>query len=171
MVKENLPGLSYKKLQCGPYPVEKLKRVAQPTTRITGNISQVSERDSGFIRAALGQFGPFVKQEINRFIPKEPVGAAENFMVNHLHSIAEGETSSQKAQIPDDPAILSQHIKRLGYFLRADIVGICELPQYAVYSHNARGKPIENHHKYAIVIVTDNSQYNGLMQIDDESKP
>ena len=50
---------------------------------------------------------------------------------------------------------LSQHIKRLGYFLRADIVGICELPQYAVYSHNARGKPIENHHKYAIVIVTD----------------
>jgi reductive dehalogenase len=155
MVKENLHGLSNKKLQYGPYPVEKLKRVAQPTTKITENVPQVSERDSGFIRAALGQFGPFAKQEINRFIPKEPVGAAESFMVNHLHSIAEGETNSQKAQIPDDPAILSQHIKRLGYFLRADIVGICELPQYAVYSHNARGKPIENHHKYAIVIVTD----------------
>ena len=76
-------------------------------------------------------------------------------MVNHLGTIADGEVNSKKAQIPNDPAIISQHIKRLGYFLRADIVGICELPQYAVYSHNARGKPIENHHKYAIVIATD----------------
>jgi hypothetical protein len=107
MVKENLDGLSNKKLQYGPYPVEKLKRVAQPTTKITENVKQVSERESGFIRAALGQFGPFAKQEINRFIPKEPVGAAESFMVNHLHSIAEVETSSPKAQIPDDPAMLS----------------------------------------------------------------
>ena len=155
MVKENLFGLTNKKLQCGPYPVEKLKRIAQPTTKITQNVSQVSERDSGFIRAALGQYGPLAKKELSRFIPKEAIGAAENFMVNHLGSIAEGVTNTQKAQIPDDPAILSQHIKRLGYFLRADIVGICELPQYAVYSHNARGKPIENHHKYAIVVVTD----------------
>ena len=155
MVKENLYGLADKKLQCGPYPVEKLKRVNQPTTKITGNIARVSERDSGFILAALGQYGSLAKKEISRFIPKEPIGAAESFMVNHLGAIADGETNPQKAELPDDPAILSLHIKRLGYFLRADIVSICELPQYAVYSHNARGKPIENHHKYAIVIVTD----------------
>ncbi len=155
MTKDSFSGLTGKNIQYGPYPVEKLKRVAQPTTKITQNVQQVSERDSGFIRAALGQFGPFAKDELNRFIPKEAIGAAESFMVNHLHAIAEGETNSQKAQLPDDPAIMSRHIKRLGYFLRADIVGICELPQYAVYSHNARGKPIENHHKYAIVIVTD----------------
>lgn len=155
MLQESLSGLTNKKLQCGPYPVEKLKRIDQPTTKITQNVSQVSERDSGFIRAALGQFGPLAKKEISRFIPKEPVGAAESIMVNHLGTIADGEVNSKKAQIPNDPAIISQHIKRLGYFLRADIVGICELPQYAVYSHNARGKPIENHHKYAIVIATD----------------
>ena len=155
MLQESFFGLTNKKIQCGPYPVEKLKRVAQPTTKITQNVLQVSERDSGFIRAALGQYGPFAKKELNRFIPKEAIGAAENFMVNHLGSIADGETNTQKAQIPDNPAILSQHIKRLGYFLRADIVGICELPQYAVYSHNARGKPIDNHHKYAIIVVTD----------------
>ena len=70
MVKENLYGLSNKKLQCGPYPVEKLKRVAQPTTKITGNISQVSERDSGFIRAALGQFGPLAKTGNQPLYPK-----------------------------------------------------------------------------------------------------
>jgi len=143
MSKENLSGLIGRNVRLGPYPVEKLKRVDHPTTKITGNVAQVSERDNGFIRAALGQFGPFAKTELNRFIPKEPIGAAESFMVNHLHAIAEGETNPQKAQISDDPAILSQHIKRLGYFLRADIVGICELPQYAIYSHNARGKPIE----------------------------
>ena len=155
MTQEIPSGLTGQNIQYGPFPVEKLKRVAQPTTKITRNVQQVSERDSGFIRAALGQFGPFAKEELNRFIPKEAIGAAESFMVNHLHAIAEGETNSQKAQLPDDPAIMSRHIKRLGYFLRADIVGICELPQYAVYSRNARGKPVENHHKYAIVIVTD----------------
>jgi 3-chloro-4-hydroxyphenylacetate reductive dehalogenase len=155
MLKDNIVGLTNKKPKYGPYPVEKLKRVAQPTTKLTDSISQVSERDSGFIRAALGQFGPLAKKEISRFIPKEPIGAAESFMVDHLRTIADGEVTIKKAQIPDNPAILSQNIKRLAYFLCADIVGICELPQYAVYSHNARGKPIENHHKYAIVVVTD----------------
>ncbi len=155
MSKESLYGLIGKNVRLGPYPVDKLKRVAQPTTKITDSIPQVSERDSGFIRAALGQYGPFAKKELGRFIPKEPIGAAENFMVNHLKTIADGATNTHKAEIPDDPAILSRHIKRLGYFLGAAIVGICELPQYAVYSHNARGNPVENHHKYAIVVVTD----------------
>lgn len=161
MVNENLVGLTSNNRQYGPYPMEKLKRVSQPTTKITDNIMQVSERDSGFIRAALGQFGPLPKKELSRFIPKEPIGAAESFMVDHLRTIAEDEPSPRKAPIPDNPEILSQHIKRLAYFLRADLVGICELPKYAIYSHNARGKPIENNHKYAIMVVTD-QDYNTM---------
>ena len=47
-------GLTDKYIQCGPYPVEKLKRVDRPTTKITQNVQQVSERDSkgNFLKTA-----------------------------------------------------------------------------------------------------------------------
>jgi len=34
--------------QLGPYPMERLKRVDQPTTRITDNIPRFDEREHGF---------------------------------------------------------------------------------------------------------------------------
>ncbi|MBI5443723.1 MAG: reductive dehalogenase, partial [Deltaproteobacteria bacterium] len=40
--------------------------------------------------------------------------------------------------------------------LRADAVGICELPAYAVYSHaRHNGEPVELDHKYAIALLVD----------------
>jgi len=51
---------------------------------------------------------------------------------------------------------LSRHIKELAYFLRADAVGVCKLPPYAVYTHSfADGQPIELNHKYAVGILID----------------
>ena len=51
---------------------------------------------------------------------------------------------------------MARHIKEAAYFLRADQVGICELPPYAVYSHSmASGEAIELKHKYAIAILID----------------
>jgi hypothetical protein len=51
--------------------------------------------------------------------------------------IVDGLTAKQRAPIPEDPAVLSRHIKEVAYFIRADAVGICKLPPYAVYTHNA----------------------------------
>ena len=69
--------------------------------------------------------------------------------------LADGEVAKTKAPLPEDPKELSAHIKQLGYFLRADMVGICRLPQYAVYSHDVMGNPIELNHKNEIVLVVD----------------
>jgi hypothetical protein len=42
---------------------------------------------------------------------------------------------------------MARHIKETAYFLRADMVGICELPPYAVYTHGKHdGKPVELNH-------------------------
>jgi hypothetical protein len=50
----------------------------------------------------------------------------------------------------DDPVAMARHIKEAAYFLRADLVGICKLPPYAVFSNNKfDGKPVELAHKYA----------------------
>jgi len=141
--------------QLGPFPMERLKQVEQPTTRITDNIQRFDEREHGFNRAQRGDFGPLVARENQLFVMKYPIGAAELDMVRHFVPVRDGEVASQKAPIPDNPAILSRHIKRLGYFLRADVVGICRLPQYAVYSHDKNGNPIELDHQFAVVIAVD----------------
>ena len=138
--------LSVPSRQLGPYPMEKLKRVDEPTTRITGNVRRFDQREEGFNRALRGDFGPFAARERQRFVLKQPLSAALVEMDLHLTSMADGEVASAKAPIPKDPEVLNRHIKSLGYFLRADIMGICRLPQWAVYSHDMEGQPIELNH-------------------------
>lgn len=154
--------------QLGPYPMEKLKRVDKPTTKITDNIQRTDEREHGFGQAYLGKFGPLPQKEVARFCEKYPISSAMWEMAAHLKAIANGEVASNKAPIPHDPELLSRHIKRFGYFLRADIMGICRLPQWAVYSYNLGGHPIELNHKFAIVIVIDQDYrtMNGSMGDD-----
>ena len=139
----------------GRFPMESLKRVDQPTTRITDNIPRFDEREHGFARAMRGDFGPALASEMARFVHKYPLGAAFANMTTHLVPMVDGEVAPAKAPIPEDPQTLSRHIKQLGYFLRADIVGICRLPQYAVYSHGLDGNPVELDHKFAILLVID----------------
>lgn len=148
-------GMVARRGRLGSYPMERLKRVAQPTTRITDSIQRFDEREHGFSRAMRGDFGPYLAAEMARFTHKYPIGAAFARMTSNLIPLVDGEVATGKAPIPEDPRILSRHIKQMGYFLRADVVGICRLPQYAVYSHDTDGNPVELDHKFAILIVVD----------------
>jgi 3-chloro-4-hydroxyphenylacetate reductive dehalogenase len=138
------------------YPVDSLKRVDQPTTLINeAQIQRIDERRSGFNRAALGEWGAYLQNERHHFIAKEPLSAALTKMDLYLKDFRDGPVSSSKAPLPEDPVSIARHIKEFAYFLRADIVGICELPRYAVYSHDMEGEPIDLDHKYAIAVVID----------------
>lgn len=137
------------------YPMHKLKRVDSPTVRITGEIKQVREDENGYNRAVRGDFGPVVERERPRFVAKYPVGAALRGFGEKLGPLMAGDIAAKKAPIPDSPEILTEHIKRLGYFLRADMVSVCRVPEYAVYSHDRRGNEIELAHQYAVVLVVD----------------
>jgi ferredoxin len=139
----------------GPYPMEKLKKVERPTTLIAEDIPRFDEREHGFARAMRGDFGPGTAKEFGRFIHKYPLGAAFAEMTGSMVPMVDGEVAKTKAPLPEDPEALSRHIKQIGYFLRADIVGIAPLPQYAVYSHGLDGNPVELNHKYAILLVID----------------
>jgi len=140
-----------------PFPFHTLKRVARPTTAINDNlVARIDEREQGFHRAYRGDLGPVLKREVKRFVPKHPVSGAEYWMLKHLRDVVDGIVAGQKAPIPEDPELLARHIKELAYFVRADLVGICELPPYAVYSHSfPTGEPIGLDHKYAIAILID----------------
>jgi reductive dehalogenase len=141
-----------------PYPVHKLKRVERPTTRIDDELVQrVDERESGFNRAGRGDFGPQLKKEYFRFVNKHPLSSALLNMGFTLRKKVDGEVAPKIAPLPDDPVQMSTHIKETAYFLRTDLIGICELPPYAVYSWGAwhGGEKIEIDHKYAIAIMID----------------
>jgi reductive dehalogenase len=49
----------------------------------------------------------------------------------------------------------AEAVKAALYYLGADMVGICEVPKYAWYSHDADGSVIEPYHKYAICVLID----------------
>ncbi len=161
-----------------PYPTHILKRVERPTTNIDEEkIKQVSERDGGFYRASQGEYGEFLEDEYKRFVPKAPLSGALVTMAGALGHMVDSpktgagstktpwgasswkpmpEVAPDKAPLTDDPALMAKHIKDTAYFLRADMVGICELPRYAVFTHNKYdGKKVELNHKYAIAILID----------------
>jgi reductive dehalogenase len=140
-----------------PFPVEKLRRIARPTTLIMEDkVKRVDERESGFNRALRGDFGSQLQEERHRFVKKHPLSGALAQMQGYLREFVDGPNAPKKAPLPDDPDRMSRHIKEAAYFLRADLVGICELPPYAVYSHSMLdGRPIELKHKYAIALLID----------------
>jgi reductive dehalogenase len=135
--------------------MERIKRVDEPTTLITDEVPRIPRRANFFVRAGFGDLGPKPRQEIQRFVNKYPLSAAmEDVMATQL-PLVDGEVASEKAPLPENPEELSKHVKSLCYFLDADVVGICEIPEYAWYSHDGNGKPIRPRHKYAIVLLID----------------
>lgn len=140
-----------------PYPVEVLRRVDRPTTLIHDDqVQRVDERESGFMRSRRGDFGPHYQKEVDRFIQKHPLSGSLSWMAGNLVEHVDGVVSKHKAPIPDDPALLARHIKQTAYFLRADMVGICRLPRYAVYTNKfPTGEEVHLDHKYAIAILVD----------------
>jgi reductive dehalogenase len=140
-----------------PYPVEILKRVDDPTTLVKEDeVQRVDERESGFNRALRGDFGSYLQKERYRFVAKHPLSGALGQMQFNLADFVDGEIAGNMAPLPDDPVLMADHIKETAYFLRADLVGICELPPYAVYTHSmTTGEPVELNHRFAIAIVID----------------
>ena len=161
-----------------PYPVHVLKRVDHPTTKINkGDIQRKDERRNGFHRASLGEFGERLQKEYKRFVPKHPLSGALATMAGALGHMVDAPTFSShesdtprgcstwtpmkpiaehQAPITNDREAMARHIKETAYFLRSDMVGICELPPYAVYTHSKHdGKSVELNHKYAIAILID----------------
>jgi reductive dehalogenase len=154
--------------QLGPYPDQRLGRVDKPTTYIGPNVQRVSEHEAGFRKLPRGDYGRRPEAEHVSFVKKEPVAAAIAEMIAHMRDLAPIDVYPNLAPIPGDPMLQSLHIKALGYFLRADCVGICKLPQYAVYSSDWEERPIELNHENAIVFLIDQGwkTFNGAVGSD-----
>jgi reductive dehalogenase len=151
-----LPDILAGKNTLAPYPMDRIRHVDEISTQIVGEIKRIDSRDQGFAQAMAGRLGPVTQQEFNRFGYKSPLNGALMFdLGKNFAPMRDGPVWPAKAPIPDNPAVMSNHIKSLGYYLKAQGVGICELPQWCLYSHDPQGNPIELKHKYAILLLSE----------------
>jgi reductive dehalogenase len=140
----------------GKYPMEQVKRVDKPTTRIDADkIKRVPLRAAFFTRPIFGDLGDKVKDERARFIGKSPISEAIGEVMQAMIPLQDGPVAEEKAPLTDDPAEMAKHMKSLAYFMDMDIVGICEIPEYAWYTHDGKGNPVEARHSHAIVCLID----------------
>ncbi len=149
-------NILYDDRQIGLYPTDKLKRVDAPTNKsILPPEQRERRKESDHIMAqgAMGGLGPEMAALAERVTVQEPLGAAFVDMQSVLAGIPQNPVASKKAPIPEDPRVLARHIKSLGIFLGADMVGICKMQPSFAYTHNTEGKELFSDYKYAIVMI------------------
>ena len=135
------------------FPMSKLKRVDTPTTVVTDSVQRIDSRENAFTKARRGDYGPAVAKEAPHAATKDPLGISLADIRRYVAMNEKNEVSPEPTPVTDNPEMLTRFIKRLGYFLRADIVSVSHVPEYAVYSHDMQGNEIDIKYKYAVVIV------------------
>ena len=142
----------------GALPFEKIRRVDHTTTFIDETrIPRVPKRADMFARARFGDFGPKIQAETidARFASKSPVGAALDSAGAAFILLQYGKSSAKVDSDSLDPRANADKVKAALYFLGVDAVGISRCPEWAWYSHDAEGEPIEPGHDNAISIMID----------------
>jgi reductive dehalogenase len=146
---------AHRPLHLGPYPMECLQRVPEPTTLVLPTeIVRQPKRANFFTRALHGDLGEKAQLERQRFAVKHPYTAAMTPLMRAMVPLQGGEPAPCQVELPD-PAANAAAIKALGYYLGADMVGICEAAPFAWYSHHDDGTPLTSYHRYAVVMLID----------------
>lgn len=138
------------------YPMEQVRRVNRPTTLILDDeVPRVPKRAAFFERALRGDLGERTARERLRFGYKHPLAFAMVEHIRLMQPLQDGPTTDGSISDFSDPVANAKAVKSLSYFLGADLTGICEIPDYAWFSHHVGGEEIEPYHKYAVVMLID----------------
>lgn len=141
-------------MQLGPYPMEKLKRVGKPTTKYVNEIKSRSISDSAMAKVLATEQGQ--KLHISQggiYYDRDPLCSALSSLQNYIANFQLPEVAKEKAPLPNNQRMLTRHIKSLGYFLGADMVGICKLPKSAIYSEVLAEEGQDALYENAIVLL------------------
>ena len=155
-----VPGIEWnrrakRRSDLGIFPMEQVDRVTKPTTLILDDeVPRVPKRANFFMRARIGDLGDKAKFQVTRFAFKHPFAQSMVSLIRSMVPYQDGPLSNIELEY-DDPEANAKALKSLSYFLGAEITGICEIPDYAWYSHEMDGTPIEPYHKYGVVMLID----------------
>ena len=143
-------------LHLGRYEMEKIKRVDEPTTRVLRDeIKRMPKRADLFSRALAGDLGEKPQRERRRFAVKHPLAFAMTPLIRNMVPLQGGREPLAGSTL-SDARRNADAIKALGYFMGADLVGICRAEPWMYYSHgDEAGEPIAPYHPYAVVMLID----------------
>ncbi|KZL05087.1 3-chloro-4-hydroxyphenylacetate reductive dehalogenase precursor [Pseudovibrio axinellae] len=142
----------------GAFPFEKIKRVEETTSFIDEpRVPRVPKRTDMFARALFGDMGRPMQEAAKNggYLAKNPMGYCARRALAALILLQDGDAAAKVSSSTMDLDKNAANIKSALYFLGADAVGLSRCPDYAYYSHDARGEPIVPYHKNAISILVD----------------
>ena len=146
----------HRPLHMGRYPMERIDRVPEATTLIIPDeVERVPVRAGGFPRAAHGDMGPKFQKDVKVFAYKTPQAQSYVTSITDMVAYQDGEVAPEVVAGTSNPDHNADALKALAYHLGGDMVGVCEVPEYAWYSHNGKGEEITPHHRYGVVILLD----------------
>ncbi|SDI90535.1 reductive dehalogenase [Lutimaribacter saemankumensis] len=140
----------------GPHPFETLKRVDSPTTYIDEpNVARVPKRTDMFARAQFGDMGDKMQKGAGGglYVRRQAPSLAQRRALGAFVLLQDGAPGPTPAQ--SDPARNAANLKAASYFLGLDAVGLSRCPDWAWYSHDALGDPIDPPHDQAISMIVD----------------
>lgn len=140
----------------GAHPFETLKRVDTPTTYIDEpNVARVPKRADMFARAQFGDMGKKMQEGAKggHYVRKAAPSMAQRRALGAFVLLQDGETAAEQVQL--DPQEAADLVKATSYWLGVDAVGIARCPDWAWYSHDARGERIDPPHDQSINMIID----------------
>ena len=138
------------------FAMETVDRVDRPTTLIIDDeVPRVPKRASFFDRAIHGDLGAKTQVERTRFAFKHPLATAMVKQIGAMVPHQDGPVAETPHASCSNAEENTRALKSLSYVLGAELTGICEIPDYAWYSHVDAGRPVDCHHKYAVVMLID----------------
>ena len=140
----------------GAHPFENLKRVDDPTTYIDEpRVARVPKRADMFARAQFGDMGKKVQDGSRggHYVRQAAPSMAQRRALGAFVFLQDGEATGPKQKIDQTEA--AELVKATCYYLGVDAVGISRCPEWAWYSHDARGDVINPPHDQAISMIID----------------
>lgn len=138
----------------GRYPMERLRRVVTPTVLMI-DPPRIPVRATFMQRALYGDLGPILQKRRQDMNHRTPGTQAFNPLIGALVPLQAGEVTAEIAPDCEDADRNSVRIKSTAHYLGGDIVGTCEVPDHAYFSHDMLGEPIDAEPSNAVVILLD----------------
>ncbi|MBL8349804.1 MAG: 4Fe-4S dicluster domain-containing protein [Burkholderiaceae bacterium] len=142
----------------GAFPFETLKRSDEPTTFIDhARVPRFPKRADFFARALFGDLGKAVQEGAKNahYVMKSPIGACARRALGALLLLQFGEARGPVSPTTADPKRNADNLKATAYYLGVDAVGLCAVPEWAWYSHDAGGNALPAYHANAVNLLID----------------
>ncbi|MEZ5739840.1 MAG: 4Fe-4S dicluster domain-containing protein [Burkholderiaceae bacterium] len=142
----------------GAYPFETLTRKAEPTTYIDHpRVPRFPKRADFFARVICGDMGRNVQDQGKNahYVMKSPIGACARRALGALILLQFGEARGPVSPSVSDPKRNADNLKGASYYLSCDAVGICAIPRWAYYSHDAGGNEMQPYHANGVNMLLD----------------